>query len=82
MPIPNLIHPVPVTIQRQRASLTVFDKRDRQPVRQVWKRGQGPGTGDEEILAAQVSFNSGAIGKPRLAGKIAQHIFFSRQGIH
>lgn len=67
MPIPNLIHPVPVTIQRQDASITLFDPVDRQPVRQMWKRGQGPGTGADETLSAQVNWNDGKLGEPKLS---------------
>lgn len=65
--IPNLIHPVPVTVQRQVAAATTFDDRARQPVRQLWKRGQGPGTGSEEELEAQVQWNQAKrIGEPEL----------------
>ena len=66
MPLPNLIHPIPITIQRQLPAATVFDDKDRQPVRQLWKKGQGPGTGSEETFEAQVNWNDGAIGKPIL----------------
>lgn len=63
--IPNLIHPVPVTVRRQLAAATTFDDRARQPVRQLWKRGQGPGTGSEEELEAQVQWNMDKrIGEP------------------
>jgi hypothetical protein len=64
--IPNLIHPIPVRVQRQLAVATTFDARARQPVRQLWKRGQGPGTGDAEDLVAQVNWNDGKIGEPEL----------------
>ena len=55
--IPNLIHSIPVTIQRQNVAATVFDSRAREPVRQLWKAGEGPGTGDAVELVAQVNWN-------------------------
>jgi hypothetical protein len=55
--IPNLIHPIPVRIQRRNVAATVFDARAREPVRQLWKSGQGPGTGDAVDLVAQVNWN-------------------------
>jgi hypothetical protein len=66
MTIPNLIHPIPVRVQRQLAAATTFDSRARQPVRQLWKKGQGPGTGDAEDLEAQVNWNDGRVGEPEL----------------
>ncbi len=63
--IPNLIHPIPVRVQRQLAAATTFDDRGREPVRQLWKRGQGPGTGTAEDLVAQVHWNQDMkIGEP------------------
>jgi len=62
--IPNLIHPIPVQIQRVKPSLTVFDPVAREPVRQLWKEGQGPGLGSVTELEAQVNWNDGKIGKP------------------
>jgi hypothetical protein len=63
--IPNLIHPIPVVVQRQLAAATTYDARARQPVRQLWKKGQGPGTGTEESLVAQVHWNNDKrIGEP------------------
>lgn len=56
--LPNLIHPIPVTIQRQLAAATTFDARARGPVRQLWKKGQGPGTGEGETIYGQVDFNN------------------------
>lgn len=55
--IPNLIHPIPITIQRQNVAATVYDPRAREPVRQLWKAGEGPGTGDATDLVAQVNWN-------------------------
>jgi hypothetical protein len=63
--IPNLIHPIPVRIQRQSAAATTFDARAREPVRQLWKGGEGPGAGDAVDLVAQVNFNrEEGIGRP------------------
>lgn len=64
--IPNLIHPIPVTIQRQSAAATVFDHRAREPVRQLWKAGEGPGTGTAVDLVAQVNWNEGGVAKPKV----------------
>jgi len=65
VPVPNLIHPVPVTIRRQRKDLTTFASRAREPVRQMWRDGDGPGTGTEITVRAQVNFNDGKLNKPR-----------------
>ena len=65
MPIPNLIHPVPIQIQRINSAVTTFDLRSRSPVRQMWKRGQGPGTGTLSALSAQVNWNDGHQKRPR-----------------
>lgn len=64
--IPQLIHPIPVTIQRQNAAATVFDDRAREPVRQLWKAGEGPGTGAATDLVAQVNWNDGHVAKPKV----------------
>lgn len=62
--IPRLIHPVPAIIQRMNRAVTVLDPVAREPVRQVWRAGEGPGTGSESTLQAQVTFTEGAIGRP------------------
>jgi hypothetical protein len=62
--IPNLIHPIPVTIQRRSDAVTTFDARAREPIRQLWKAGQGPGTGTELELEAQVNWNQGHVANP------------------
>lgn len=63
--IPNLMDPIPVTIQRQNVAATVFDARAREPVRQLWKAGEGPGTGDAVELVAQVNWNQAkGVAKP------------------
>jgi hypothetical protein len=62
--IPNLIHPIPVRIQRRNEAVTVFDRRAREPIRQLWKAGEGPGTGDAIDLVAQVNWNDGHVAKP------------------
>ena len=66
MTVPNLIHPVPVEIQRVVAGVTVMDPVSREPVRQLWKSGQGPGTGTVFSGEAQVNWMDGQIGKPQL----------------
>lgn len=62
--IPNLIHPVPVTIQRMERAVTIVDPVAREPVRQVWRNDSGPGTGASLSLEAQVNWNDGHIAKP------------------
>lgn len=64
--IPNLIHPIPVTIQQQNPAATVFSARAREPVRQLWKAGEGPGTGTATELVAQVNWNEGGVAKPKV----------------
>jgi len=64
--LPNLIHPLPVTVRRRSNSSTLFDPVAREPVRQLWKAGQGPGLGTELELEAQVHFGDGFIKKPTL----------------
>jgi hypothetical protein len=64
MPVPNLIHPIPIHLQRENEAATIFNSRGREPVRQMWKRGQGPGTGTEDELVGQINWNDGAIKKP------------------
>jgi hypothetical protein len=54
--IPNLIHPVPVTFQLQDRTITVFDRRGREPVQQVTRMGENPRTGDAITIRGQVSF--------------------------
>lgn len=55
--LPILIHPIPVRIQRKNVAASTFDARAREPVRQLWRAGEGPGTGDAVDLVAQVNFN-------------------------
>lgn len=62
--IPNLIHSVPVEIQRMERAVTVLDPVAREPVRQVWRNDGGPGTGAPLSLEAQVNWNDGHIAKP------------------
>lgn len=66
MTLPNLIHPIPVHLQRQNRAATVFSTRAREPVRQLWKAGQGPGTGTVDVLSGQVNWSDGKIRKPDL----------------
>lgn len=66
MTVPNLIHPVPVEIQRAVAGITVMDPISREPVRQLWKSGQGPGTGMVLSMDAQVNWLDGKVASPKL----------------
>lgn len=66
MTLPNLIHPVPIRLRRQVPASTVFDPLSREPVRQVWREGDGPGMGSEIALVGQVSYViPGEIRRPR-----------------
>ena len=64
MPIPNLIHPIPVVLERKVEGSTLFDPVAREPVRQVWRLGGGPGLDVPTEAVAQVNFNQGKIKKP------------------
>lgn len=64
MTVPNLLHPIPIHLQRLNRAATTFNSRAREPVRQLWKRGQGPGTGTEDVLEGQINWNDGKIRKP------------------
>lgn len=66
MTIPNLIHPIPVEIQRVVTGVTVMDTISREPVRQLWKSGQGPGTGTVFSIDAQVNWLDGKVASPKL----------------
>jgi len=61
---PNLIHPIPVIIQRMERAITVLDPVAREPVRQIWRNDSGPGTGASIQLVAQVNWNEGTIARP------------------
>lgn len=60
----NLIHPVPLTIQRKDNASTVFDSISREPVRQVWRTGEGPGLSAEVTLEGQVHWSDGKVKFP------------------
>lgn len=62
--IPNLIHPIPVEIRRMQSALTVLDPVAREPIRQMWRAGDGPGTGAVLQLEAQVNWNEGEVARP------------------
>jgi hypothetical protein len=65
--IPLLIHPIPIRIERRNTAATTFDHRAREPVRQLWRAGAGPGTGTAVDLVAQVNFNrEDGIGVPKI----------------
>lgn len=69
MPVPLLIHPVPVTIRRVNRAVTTEDANAREPVRQLWRTGDGPGTGDAVELRAQVNWErEGRIAEPKSHG--------------
>ena len=68
MPIPNLIHPVPVGIGRIRRDLTQMNPRAREPVRQLWRDGDGSGTGAEVVIDGQMNFNRGGQRNPEFKG--------------
>jgi hypothetical protein len=55
-----------VTLQRAVRAATVFDPVAREPVRQLWHAGEGPGLGSAVDLLAQVNWDrEGRIGEPR-----------------
>lgn len=64
--IPSLIHPVPVHLRRKNVAASTFDARGREPVRQLWRAGDGPGTGVEAALEGQLNWNDGKIKRPKL----------------
>jgi len=64
LPVPNLIHPVPVVLERKVEGSTLFDPVAREPVRQVWRLGGGPGLGEPFEVEAQADFNRGNVRKP------------------
>lgn len=66
MTVPNLIHPIPVEIQRVVTGITLMDPISREPVRQLWKSGQGPGTGTVLSMDAQVNWLDGKVASPKL----------------
>ena len=55
MPQPRLLHPVNVTIEIINRSDSVFDQYAREPVGQVVRAGESPGTGTSYTFKAQVS---------------------------
>lgn len=59
-----LIQPVPVVVQRINQAVTKFDSVAREPVRQLWRAGEAPGTGTAVTLSCQVNWNSGKFAKP------------------
>lgn len=64
MPLLPLIQPVSVVIQRINQAVTKFDNVAREPVRQLWRAGEAPGTGSAVTLSAQVNWNNGSYAKP------------------
>jgi hypothetical protein len=55
MPIPNLIHPVPITFELLDRDETVFDKYAREPVGQAIRQGESPRTGSQVTVKGQYS---------------------------
>ena len=45
-----------MTLRRVNRAVTTTDAAAREPVRQLWRKGDGPGTGDEVALRAQVNW--------------------------
>jgi hypothetical protein len=62
--IPKLIHPIPVEISRMQSGITLLDPVSREPIRQMWRAGDGPGTGSVIRLSAQVNWNEGQVSRP------------------
>jgi hypothetical protein len=73
MPQPRLIHPVKVTVQIVDTSESVYDQWAREPVGQVVRTGESPGTGSEYIFKAQVSLY--------YAGAKKDYPFYERDGV-
>jgi len=64
--IPKLIHPVPCILRRINTSVTTYDQYAREPVRRLWRSGDGQDTGSEITLQAQVNWNDGKYQKPMI----------------
>lgn len=56
MPIPRLHHPIPIIIEIIDRDDSVFDPYAREPVGQVVREGESPGTGDRVTIKGQISF--------------------------
>jgi len=56
MPVPNLIHPIKVTFELIDRANTVFDLYAREPVGQVVRMGESPGTGSRIVIKGQISY--------------------------
>lgn len=65
MTIPNLLHPVPVTIARRIQGATIEDPVGRAPYLKVWREGQFPGADPGTVVQAQVNWNDGSMARPR-----------------
>lgn len=55
MPIPNLLHPVPIVFELVDRDSTVYDKYAREPVGQAIRQGESPRTGDRVTVPGQYS---------------------------
>ena len=73
MPIPNLIHPVKITLELMDRDNTLWDSQAREPVRQATRKGAAPGTGEQVIIKGQVSFY--------FAGAKLDYAEWSRSGV-
>jgi hypothetical protein len=70
---PRLIHPIKVTFQIIDHDDSVFDPYAREPVGQVVREGESPGTGTEYTFKAQVSFY--------YAGARKDYVYHDRPGV-
>lgn len=70
---PNLIHPVVVTVEIIDRSDSVFDPYAREPVGQVVREGESPGTGSRVSFKAQVSLY--------YAGSRKDYPYYDRGGV-
>ena len=56
MPLPNLIHPVRITLELMDRANSVVDPRARGPVRQIMRKGANPHSGERVTLRCQASY--------------------------
>lgn len=73
MPIPNLIHPIKITVQLLDRDNTFYDQQAREPIPQVIRKGESLRSGDEVTIKAQVSYN--------FAGAKQDYSIFDRMGV-
>jgi hypothetical protein len=73
MPVPNLIHPIPVTFELLDRDNTMYDPYAREPIQQVVREGESPRSGTTVTIKAQVSFY--------FAGAKQDYPMFERDGV-